>query len=239
MFESSLAYKDAIDESLIVRPLSVPTCSEQAVSERWVLAMARNLPDVRNPGSIRGFLQTLRKTMEDCPTQASFWLPLLCKRWLKYFYPVAYAKNISLGLTESFDPQTVGFHPFCPPIVHVSLCMTGQGIVCKMLLKFLRQDSLEPLRAALCGDREMLYFVLDVLGEAYTVFDRTKLKTSESFVLYLDLKTELTKCLKLFIAEPKLLPVPSEQERALNLKLIACLFQLFDTDDCIMTLSVR
>jgi len=48
--------------------------------------------------------------------------------WMKYFYPKIYKKYVgpssdpnSPKNIEKIDPDSIGYHPFCPPAIHVFL----------------------------------------------------------------------------------------------------------------------
>jgi hypothetical protein len=107
-----------------------------------------------------------------------------------------------------------------------------------MLLTLLKQKSFAELRAALETSPAILRFLLEVMAETYLLFTKKRCFTQEAYTLFHDLKTEVTKQFELFLSDPTLLPVSSNECEELNIQLIGCLFQLFNSSCSITTLAV-
>ncbi len=106
-------------------------------------------------------------------------------------------------------------------------------------MKLLKPEQNPALRESITESREILYFVLDVLTQTFTVCSRKKLSVMEYYTQYVAVKNEVTNYFKFFLTEPQALKVPGEWQDDLTVKLIMCLFQLFSTSDCITSLKVR
>jgi hypothetical protein len=85
-------------------------------TERWLVLITKDGNDGKGTGTVKAFFNGMQKAIESNPAFAVYWFDLLTRTWLRYFYPVIYARYHA----DLKNPLDIGYHPYCPPPVHVS-----------------------------------------------------------------------------------------------------------------------
>jgi len=86
--------------------------------------------EVKVADLLKEYQDIILNTVKNDPQSFSFILDLIKNYWLIYFYPKVYPKYIlpaHKAFIEGIDPETVGYHPYCSPLVHVILYITNSG----------------------------------------------------------------------------------------------------------------
>lgn len=132
LFENCLPFDESTDLIVPVDGLKLPAMSETPSTDRWVnlitkeaieqknaLAVSKDSGESKPAGTLKTFLVLAQKNMELNPLLTSFWFETIKDHWLLYFYPEIYFHHFATKFSVVPDPSSIGYHPFCPPVVHV------------------------------------------------------------------------------------------------------------------------
>ena len=117
MFECSFSLQELADDVPWLTLKNSPPFIDGPPADRWAMLLSKENTELKPTGTVKGYFSILQKMIESNSGTALFWIELLKRSWLKYFYPEIYASNIASD--AHFDPAAIGYHPFCPPMVHV------------------------------------------------------------------------------------------------------------------------
>ena len=100
----------------------VPILPDLPINERWAQSISKEPNDPKGAGLIQNYFQVMQLFLSADTETSVFWLELMKNSWFKYLYPKIYAKLILSGnidAASTADPNVIGYHPLCPPVVHV------------------------------------------------------------------------------------------------------------------------
>lgn len=116
LFTTILPFKLLEDEKVPIQFKDLPMFCESTKTDHWVIIIAKDSQENAEELKINVCIRKVQKIIKNNPTTSVFWFEIMANSWLKYLYPLIYYKIWPIP-----QAQNIGYHPFCPPFLHVTL----------------------------------------------------------------------------------------------------------------------
>jgi len=113
LLECAIPYEKVLDEGIVVRK-ETPKVKDKTSFQQWSKALTIN--ELNLTELLEAYQQLIFDIIKADTESFDFIIELIVNTWLPYLYPNIYSKY-----KENTNAENIGFHPYCPPIIHVRL----------------------------------------------------------------------------------------------------------------------
>ena len=106
-----------------MRYKSLPLQNDSTPPTKWSEALPKNQADMKGADLLKEYYTVLIEAVKGDPGSFNWIMDVIKRYWLIYFYPKIYSKHVLSAdkpFVEKIDPDSAGYHPHCPPLVHVN-----------------------------------------------------------------------------------------------------------------------